>query len=407
MSAIEKDRACAERTAGKRSGRIPSRHARKGSLGQTLKRTFTEFKEDELTDRAAALTYYGVLSIFPALIALVSIVGLVFDPARITKALTDVVSSVGPASAVETFKGPIENITKSSGTAGIMLIVGIAAALWTASGYVGAFMRAANVIYEVEEGRSIVKLRPLQMLVTLVLVLLLALVLVALVLTGPLAEAVGSAVGIGSAAVTAWDIAKWPVLLAVVVVMIALLYYASPNAKLRGVKSILPGAAVAVVVWLVASAAFAFYVANFGSYDKTYGALGGVVIFLVWAWLTNVAILLGARAQRRARAVAPARSGHARRRAGAAARRALRAEDQAARAYRLTIQTTTLRFPMEIPKDKILELLQQQGKHDQVEPAREELPDQVDPERDSGLLAKFGIDPQDLLAKFGGGIPGL
>ena len=203
-------------------------------------------------------------------------------------------SSVGPASAVETFKGPIENITKSSGTAGIMLIVGIAAALWSASGYVGAFMRAANVIYEVEEGRSIFKLRPLQILVTLVLVLLLALVLVALVLTGPLADAVGSAVGIGSAAVTAWDIAKWPVLLAVVVVMIALLYYASPNAKLRGVKSILPGAAVAVVVWLVASAAFAFYVANFGSYDKTYGALGGVVIFLVWAWLTNVAILLGA-----------------------------------------------------------------------------------------------------------------
>lgn len=280
----------------KRSGRVPEgpAHGRRGSSWQTLKRTFAEFKEDELTDRAAALTYYGVLSIFPALIALVSIVGLIFDSARITKALTDVVSSVGPASAVETFKGPIETITKSSGTAGIMLIVGIAAALWTASGYVGAFMRAANVIYEVEEGRSIVKLRPLQMLVTLVLVLLLALVLVALVLTGPLAEAVGSAVGIGSAAVTAWDVAKWPVLLAVVVVMIALLYYASPNAKLRGVKSILPGAAVAVFVWLVASAAFAFYVANFGSYDKTYGALGGVVIFLVWAWLTNVAILLGA-----------------------------------------------------------------------------------------------------------------
>jgi membrane protein len=286
-----------ERDSGeKRSGRLPAgpAHARKGSLGQTLKRTFTEFKEDELTDRAAALTYYAVLSIFPALIALVSIVGLVFDPARITKALTDVVSSVGPASAVETFKGPIETLTQSSGTAGIMLVVGIAAALWTASGYVGAFMRSANVIYEVEEGRSIVKLRPLQMLVTLLLVLLLALVLVAVVLTGPLADAIGSAVGLGSAAVTAWDIAKWPVLLAVVVVMITLLYYASPNAKLQGVKSIVPGAVLAVVVWLIASAGFAFYVANFGSYDKTYGALGGVVIFLVWVWLTNVAILLGA-----------------------------------------------------------------------------------------------------------------
>ncbi len=280
----------------KRSGRRPEgrAHARKGSLFQTLKRTFTEFKEDALTDSAAALTYYGVLSIFPALIALVSIVGLVFDPARVTKALTDVVSSIGPASAVETFRGPIESITQSSGTAGIMLIVGIAAALWTASGYVGAFMRAANEIYEVEEGRSFIKLRPLQMLVTLVLVLLLALVLVAVVLTGPLAEAFGSAIGLGSAAVTAWDIAKWPVLLAVVVVMIALLYYASPNAKLGGVKSILPGAALAVVVWLIASAGFAFYVANFGSYDKTYGALGGVVIFLVWLWISNVAILLGA-----------------------------------------------------------------------------------------------------------------
>jgi len=280
----------------KRSGRRPegSAHARSGSLGQTLKRTLTEFSEDELTDRAAALTYYAVLSIFPALIALVSIVGLVGDPQKVTDALTEVVSSIGPASAVDTFKGPIEGLTKSSSAAGILLFVGIASALWTASGYVGAFMRAANVIYEVEEGRSFIKLRPLQMLVTLVLVLLLALVLVALVLTGPLAEAVGSAVGIADGAVTIWDIAKWPVLLAVVIGMIALLYYAAPNAKLGGFKSIVPGAVFAIVVWLIASAAFAFYVANFGSYNKTYGALGGVVIFLVWLWITNVAILFGA-----------------------------------------------------------------------------------------------------------------
>ena len=290
MSAIE------ERDSDeKRSGRRPEgpAHTRKGSSRQTLKRTFTEFKEDELTDRAAALTYYGVLAIFPALIALVSIVGLVFDPARITKALTDVVSSVGPASAVETFKGPIETITKSSGTAGIMLVVGIAAALWSASGYVGAFMRAANVIYEVEEGRSIVKLRPLQILVTLVLVLLLALVLVALVLTGPLAQAVGSAVGIGSAAVTVWDIAKWPVLLLVVVLMFAVLFHAAPNVRLPGFKWVSPGALFAIVLWLIASALFAFYVANFGSYDKTYGTLGGLVCLLVWMWITNVALLLG------------------------------------------------------------------------------------------------------------------
>jgi membrane protein len=280
----------------KTSGRRPEgpAHARKGSLGQTLKRTLTEFKEDELTDQAAALTYYAVLSIFPALIALVSIVGLVGDPKTVTDALTKVVSQIGPASAVDTFKGPIEGLTKSSGTAGILLIVGIASALWTASGYVGAFMRSANHIYEVEEGRSFVKLRPLQMLVTLVLVLLLALTLVALVLTGPVAKSVGSSVGVGSSAVTIWNIAKWPVLFAVVAFMVALLYYASPNAKLRGLKSIIPGAIFAIVIWLIASALFAFYVANFGSYNKTYGALGGVICFLVWLWITNLAILFGA-----------------------------------------------------------------------------------------------------------------
>jgi membrane protein len=269
-------------------------HARKGSLFQTLKRTMTEFSEDNLTDAAAALTYYAVLSIFPALLAMVSIVGLVGDPQTITKTLTDIISSIGPASAVDTLKGPIEGLTKSSGTAGILLIVGIVSALWTASGYVGAFMRASNVIYEVEEGRSFIKLRPLQMLVTLILIFLLVLVLLALVLTGPIAGAVGSAVGIGGTAVTAWNIAKWPVLFLVVVFMFTVLYYASPNAKLGGLKSIVPGAALAIVVWLIASAAFAFYVANFGSYNKTYGALGAIIIFLVWLWITNVAILLGA-----------------------------------------------------------------------------------------------------------------
>jgi membrane protein len=280
----------------KRSGRRPEgpAHPRKGGLVQTVKRTIAEFKEDNLSDSAAALTYYAVLSIFPALIALVSIVGLVGDPKTVTNSLTDLVSSIGPASAVDTFKGPIEEITKSKGSAGILLIVGIASALWTASAYVGAFMRASNVIYEVEEGRSFIKLRPLQMLVTLALVLLLALVLVALVLTGPVAQQVGSAIGLGDSAVTVWNIAKWPVLLIVVLFMIALLYYSSPNAKLPGFKWVTPGSVLAVVVWLVASAAFAFYVANFGSYNKTYGALGGVIVFLVWLWITNVAILLGA-----------------------------------------------------------------------------------------------------------------
>ncbi len=280
----------------KRSQREPEgpAHERKGGLGQTLKRTVTEFKEDNLTDWAAALTYYAVLSIFPALIAMVAIVGLVGDPKTITKALTDVVSSIGPKSAVETFKGPIESITNSKGTAGILLIVGIASALSTASGYVGAFMRASNDIYEVEEGRPFVKLRPLQMLVTLVLIILLVVVLAAVVLSGPIARQVGSAIGVGDTAVTVWSIAKWPVLAVLVLLMFSVLYYASPNAKLGGFKRVIPGAAAGIAVWLVASAAFAFYLANFGSYDKTYGTLGGVIAFLVWMWISSLAILFGA-----------------------------------------------------------------------------------------------------------------
>jgi membrane protein len=260
----------------------------------TLKRTWSEFSDDNLTDWAAALTYYGVLAMFPALIALVSVVGILFSPTQITTALEDIVTQLGPSSAVDTLKGPIENIAGGGSKTGIMLIVGILAALWAASGYVGAFMRASNIMYEVDEGRAIWKLRPLQMVVTLVMILLLALAAISIVVSGPVAEAVGSAIGVGDTAVTIWDIAKWPVLLGVVALMLAILYYASPNAKLEGFKFISPGAVVAVVIWIIASALFAFYVANFGSYDKTYGSLAGVVVFLVWLYITNIAILFGA-----------------------------------------------------------------------------------------------------------------
>jgi membrane protein len=259
----------------------------------TLKRTATEFREDNLMDWAAALTYYGLLSLFPALIALVSIVGLFADPESTTQKVTEIVTQIGPESAAQTFSGPIESITSNRSAAGILFVVGLVVALWSASGYVGAFMRASNVIYETPEGRPFWKLRPLQILVALIMVILLALLALALVLTGPLAEEVAEPLGIGDEAVTAWDIAKWPVMLVVVVTMIGVLYYASPNVKLRGFKWVTPGSIVAVVVWLIASAAFAFYVAEFGSYDKTYGALGGVVVMLVWLWITNLALLFG------------------------------------------------------------------------------------------------------------------
>jgi membrane protein len=265
----------------------------KSSLFATVKRTVTEFSEDNMTDWAAALTYYGLLSLFPALIALVSIVGLVGDPATTTKTITEMVTKLGPSSAADTFAGPIKSITSHRSAAGILFIVGLATALWSASGYVGAFMRAANVIYETPEGRPFWKLRPLQILVTLVMLVLLALVAVALVLTGPVVTAVAGPLGIGSTAVSIWNIAKWPVLLIVAISMFAVLFYSAPNVKLAGFKWVTPGAVLAIVVWLVASVAFAFYAANFGSYDKTYGTLGGMVCLLVWLWITNIALLLG------------------------------------------------------------------------------------------------------------------
>ena len=258
-----------------------------------LKRAAGEFREKDLSDWAAALTYYALLSLFPAVFALVSIIGLVADPREATSTITEVVTEIGPDSAADTFSGPIRSITANDSAAGILFVVGLAVALWSASSYVGAFIRASNVIYESPEGRPFWKLRPLQLVVTLTMVVLAATVLVALVLTGPLAEAVGGAIGLSDAAVTVWQIAKWPVLLAVVILMIDLLYYASPNAKLRGFRWVTPGGLVAVALWGVASAAFAVYVANFGSYDKTYGTLGGLVVLLMWLWISNLALLFG------------------------------------------------------------------------------------------------------------------
>jgi membrane protein len=282
-----------EDVAPTRADYAPEGTERKTGLWPTLKRTATEFQEDNLSDWAAALTYYGLLSLFPALIALVSVLGLFGDPKTTTTEITDIVTEIGPESAADTFSGPIESITSNQGAAGILFFVGLAVALWSASGYVGAFTRACNVAWETPEGRSFFKLRPLQILITLAMVIMLAIVALALVLTGPIVEAVGDSIGVGETAVQIWEIAKWPVLLAVVVLMFSLLYYATPNVKVPGFRFITPGAIFAVVVWLLASALFALYVANFGSYDKTYGTLGGVVTLLVWMWITNLALLFG------------------------------------------------------------------------------------------------------------------
>jgi membrane protein len=257
-----------------------------------LKRTVAEFREDNLTDWAAALTYYSVLAIFPALIVLVSILGLVGESA--TQPLIDNLGTVAPGPAKEIFTSAIENLQGDQGAAGVLFVIGLLGALWSASGYVAAFMRASNAIYDIDEGRPIWKTLPVRVSLTLVLLTLLAISTIAVVLTGGLAEKVGDLAGIGSTAVSVWNIAKWPVLLVVVSFMFALLYWAAPNVKHPGFRWISPGGVLAVVGWLIASGAFALYVSNFGSYNKTYGALGGVVVFLVWLWISNLMILLGA-----------------------------------------------------------------------------------------------------------------
>ena len=263
-----------------------------GSWGDALRRTVREFKEDNLTDWAAALTYYSILAIFPAVLALFSVLGLLGSST--TQSLIDNLGTVAPGPAKDIVTSALQNLQKNQGAAGILFVVGLATALWSASGYVAAFMRASNAIYDVGEGRPIWKTLPTRVLTTLVLLLMLAIVAVGVTFTGGLAKQAGNVLGLGSSAVQAWDIAKWPVILVVVMTMFAILYWASPNVKHPKFRWITPGSVAGVLLWIVASAGFAFYVASFASYNKTYGALGGVIVFLVWLWISNIAVLLGA-----------------------------------------------------------------------------------------------------------------
>ena len=259
----------------------------------TAKAAFGEFQRDQCTDLAAALTYYSVLSVFPAILALVSLLGLFGQGEATTTALLDIVRQLGQGEVATQLQGPIDQIVMARG-AGLAFVVGLVGAIWSASGYVGAFGRAMNRVYQVDEGRPIWKLRPVVVLLTIGLVIMAALVLVGLVVSGPVATAIGDAVGLGEASRTVWEIVKWPVMLGIVVVMVAVLYYATPNVRQPRFRWVSVGATVAILVWVLASVAFGFYVSNFSSYNKTYGSLAGIVVFLLWLWITNLALLFGA-----------------------------------------------------------------------------------------------------------------
>ena len=269
------------------------RDLKKRSWFYVLRRTIKEFRDDDCTDLAAALTYYAVLAVFPGLLAVISTLGLFNLGGDSVKTILQVLKPLVDRSTLDAVRHPLEELARSQ-SAGVAFVVGLAGALWSASGYVGAFSRAMNRVYGVEEGRPFYKLRPLQVLITLVTVVLCVVGLVILLVSGPVAQSVGDQLGVGNTAVTVWNIAKWPVLAIVVILVVALLYYVTPNVRQPRFRWISAGAFVAILVWVAASVGFAFYVGNFSSYNKTYGSVAGGVVALLWLWLTNVALLFGA-----------------------------------------------------------------------------------------------------------------
>ena len=264
----------------------------KPAWGYVFKRTVSEFGKDQCTDLAAALTYYAVLAIFPALLALVSILGFFGQAGTTTDTVLNILGNV--SSQAETTLEPVITQLASSETAGLTFVIGLLGALWSASGFVNAFSRAMNRVYEVEEGRPFWKLRPVMLLITVVVLLLVVLMALLLILSGPVAEAIGDAIGLGSTALTIWNIAKWPVLILIVVAIIAVLYYFTPNVKQPKFRWMSMGSLIALVIFALASLGFGFYVANFSNYNKTYGALAGVIIMLLWLWILNMSLLFGA-----------------------------------------------------------------------------------------------------------------
>ena len=258
-----------------------------------LRKTAREFTSDQCTDLAAALTYYGTLAVFPALLAFVSLLGVVGDAQSTADSLLQLLAGVVPATTLDALKEPIRSLTQSP-AAGFALVTGIVGALWSASGYVGAFGRAMNRIYAIQEGRPFWKLRPVTLAVTVLAVVVAVIAAVLLTASGPIAEQIGSSLGIGETVVVVWNVVKWPLLAFVAVLLVAVLYYATPNVKQPKFRWMSFGALFALLVWAVASVGFAFYAANFASYNATYGSIGGVIVFLLWVWISNIALLFGA-----------------------------------------------------------------------------------------------------------------
>lgn len=282
-----------QRTPGseepRRADRLPL-----ARLPAVARRTITRYRADNMTDSAAALTYYGLLALFPTLIALVALLGVVGRHPETTNALLDIVGDVGSDATVEAVREPLRNVVENRGGASALLGIGLIGAVWSASGYIGAFSRAANVVWQVDEGRPFWSWKPQQILMAIAMIVLLAALEIGVVMSGSLASAVGEALGVGDGAVLTWSIAKWPVIALLAVAIVSLLYRSTPNVRHDKVRWLTLGAALAVILWVIASALFSFYVSRFGSYNATYGSVGGIIVLMVWMWISNNALLLGA-----------------------------------------------------------------------------------------------------------------
>lgn len=266
---------------------------RSGRASLVARRTIREFSAHQCIDSAAALTYFGVLSLFPALLAVFSLLGVAGEGSRAAQAILGIIQNIAPGSTADLVRGPILQFA-SSRAAGLGLVAGIVLAIWTASGYLGAFSRAMNRIDEVDEGRPFWVRKPVQLLLTLALVVLAALMAVLLIVSGPIADAIDSQLALGSVAEAVWAVGKWPVMAAALIVTIAMLYWASPNARASRFRWVSPGSILALVALAVATLGFGVYVANFSHYNTSYGTLGGVIVFLVWFWIANLVLLFGA-----------------------------------------------------------------------------------------------------------------
>jgi len=274
-----------------RGPKTPSELGLRAWLG-VFRRTITEFIADDLNDRAASLTYYAIMSIFPGLVVLVSAAGLLDK--SVTDEVIDNVRQLAPGPARDIIVTGITDLQSRPGTSAIIGLIALGVAFWSATGYIGGFMRAANAIYDVPEARPVWKTVPLQLLVTAVTGVGFAISALAVVFTGRFADWAGAAIGVEKQALVVFNVAKWPVLTVLTLLLIALLYWVSPNARQGGFRWITPGSFLAVLAIAALTTGFAVYISQFDSYSRTYGTLGGVIVFLVWLWLTNIAILVGA-----------------------------------------------------------------------------------------------------------------